>query len=72
VDKNLSNFGTIVFNVFEHLLELDKDGQLVPHLATSWQWLDERTLEMRLRQKTYCQAQSREALGYFMAKASGK
>jgi peptide/nickel transport system substrate-binding protein len=50
VDKNLSNFGTIVFNVFEHLLELDKDGKLVPHLATSWQWLDERTLEMRLRQ----------------------
>ena len=25
-------------------------GKLVPRLATAWQWLDDRTLEMTLRQ----------------------
>jgi peptide/nickel transport system substrate-binding protein len=50
VDKDLSNFGSIVFNVFEHLLELDKDGKMVPGLATSWRWLDAHTLEVHLRQ----------------------
>jgi len=30
---------------FEHLIELDKDGNLVPRLATGWRWLDDRTLE---------------------------
>jgi ABC-type transport system substrate-binding protein len=50
VDKHPQNWVSIVFNVFEHLLKLDKDGQLVPRLATSWRWLDERTLEFTLRQ----------------------
>jgi len=50
VDRDLSNFGAITFTVFEHLLELDQDGQLVPRLATGWQWLDDRTLDVRLRQ----------------------
>ena len=31
-------------------MELDKDGALVPRLATSWQWLDDRTLEVNSRQ----------------------
>jgi peptide/nickel transport system substrate-binding protein len=39
----------MTLHVFEHLVELDKDGQLVPRLATSWHWLDERTLEVTLR-----------------------
>ena len=50
VDKNLLNYGSIVFNVFEHLIDLDKDGNMVPGLATSWRWLDEQTLEVHLRQ----------------------
>src|SRR5262245_7091423 len=50
VDKHPDNWGSITFNVFEHLVELDKDGQLVPRLATGWQWLDDRTLEFTLRQ----------------------
>lgn len=50
VDPHPANFGSIVFSVFEHLLETDKDGQLVPRLATGWQWLDDRTLEVTLRQ----------------------
>jgi ABC-type transport system substrate-binding protein len=50
VDHHRYNFITIVFNVFEHLLELDADGQLVPRLATRWRWLNDRTLEFTLRQ----------------------
>ncbi|NIR28491.1 MAG: hypothetical protein GWN84_04025 [Gammaproteobacteria bacterium] len=49
VDESPVNWASITFNVFEHLMEIDKDGQLVPRLATSWQWLDERTLEVSLR-----------------------
>jgi ABC-type transport system substrate-binding protein len=50
VDKHPLNWIWIVYNVFEHLLEFDKDGTLVPRLATSWRWLDDRTLEFTLRQ----------------------
>jgi peptide/nickel transport system substrate-binding protein len=50
VDKNPLNWIWIVYNVFEHLMDLDKDGQLVPRLATSWRWLDDHTLEVTLRQ----------------------
>jgi peptide/nickel transport system substrate-binding protein len=38
-----------VLNVLEHLIEFDKNGKLVPRLATSWHWLDDRTLEFKLR-----------------------
>jgi ABC-type transport system substrate-binding protein len=50
VDNNPGNWVSITLNVFEHLMELDKDGALVPRLATSWQWVDDRTLEVKLRQ----------------------
>lgn len=50
VDTDPLNWAWIAWNVFEHLVELDKDGKLVPRLATAWQWLDDRTLEMTLRQ----------------------
>ena len=40
----------MTLNVFEHLIDLDKDGTLVPRLATGWRWLDDRTLEVTLRQ----------------------
>ena len=50
VDPHIANFASIVFNVFEHLLEIDKDGQMVLRLATGWQWLDDRTLDVTLRQ----------------------
>jgi ABC-type transport system substrate-binding protein len=50
VDTHPWNWAWITFNVFEHLLELDKAGTLVPRLATGWQWLDDRTLEVMLRQ----------------------
>src|SRR5215831_18646450 len=41
VDKSPFNWVSIALNVFEHLVELDKEGQLVPRLATRWQWLDD-------------------------------
>lgn len=50
VDKHPSNWIWIVYNVFEHLIEFDQDGKLVPRLATSWRWRDDRTLEFTLRQ----------------------
>jgi len=50
VDTDSSNFGLFAWNIFDHLVEIDKEGQLVPRLATSWRWLDDHTLEMTLRQ----------------------
>jgi len=50
VDTDPNNFAWISSNIFDHLVELDKDGKLVPRLATAWQWLDDRTIEMTLRQ----------------------
>ena len=50
VDKSSTNWSSVTFNVFEHLIELAKDGTLVPRLATEWRWLDDRTLEFTLRQ----------------------
>jgi ABC-type transport system substrate-binding protein len=50
VDTNSRNWVSITLNVIEELMTLDQDGNLVPRLATSWQWLDDRTLEVTLRQ----------------------
>jgi peptide/nickel transport system substrate-binding protein len=50
VDKEPRNWVWMALQVFEHLAELDKDGALVPRLATGWRWLDELTLEVTLRQ----------------------
>jgi ABC-type transport system substrate-binding protein len=50
VDKSPSNWVYVTLHVFEHLVEMDKNGTLVPRLATGWKWLDDRTLEFKLRQ----------------------
>ncbi len=50
VDKHPENWVFITYNVMDHLIEIDKDGKLVPRLATDWRWLDDRTLEFTLRQ----------------------
>jgi ABC-type transport system substrate-binding protein len=50
VDEHPLNWISITMNVFEHLIELDKDGTLVPCLATSWEWRDDRALDVTLRQ----------------------
>jgi ABC-type transport system substrate-binding protein len=51
VDSSNFNFVTVVYNVFEHLLDIEEEGKLVPRLATGWRWVDDRTLEMTLRQE---------------------
>jgi len=51
VDKAPLNWQYIVLNVFEHLVEFNTDGTLVPRLASGWRWLNDRTLEMTLRQR---------------------
>lgn len=50
VDKHSWNWVWITYNVFEHLMDFDKGATLVPRLATGWRWLDDRTLEVALRQ----------------------
>jgi peptide/nickel transport system substrate-binding protein len=50
VDREVRNWVWTALQVFEHLAELDQDGTLVPRLATGWRWLDERTLDVTLRQ----------------------
>jgi ABC-type transport system substrate-binding protein len=50
VDTSPLNWQYIVLNTFEHLVEFNQEGTLVPRLATGWRWLDARTLEMTLRQ----------------------
>src|SRR5262249_48668767 len=50
VDKDAANWVSITWNVIEHLMEYDMNGSLVPRLATGWRWLDDRTLEVTLRQ----------------------
>ena len=41
VDSSSFNFVTVVFNVFEHLLDLEEGGKPVPRLATGWRWVDD-------------------------------
>ena len=50
VDRHPHNWAFTVLNIFEHLIDYDKDGALEPRLATDWRWLDNRTLEFTLRQ----------------------
>jgi hypothetical protein len=59
---------SITFNVMEHLTEHDKDSTLVPRLATAWRWLDDRVLEVTLRQlerteHPHCATSDREKTG---------
>ena len=50
VDTSSFNFFTVVTNIFEHLLDLEAGWKPVPRLATGWRWVDDRTLDMTLRQ----------------------
>ena len=41
---------SVVINMFDTLVTRGKDGNLEPGLATSWKWLDDKTLQLKLRQ----------------------
>jgi len=49
VDLSPLNWLSITWNTMEELVRVDKDGRAVPNLAERWNWLDDRTLEVRLR-----------------------
>ena len=41
---------SVVVNYAEGLVELDKENNTIPGLAESWKWIDDRTIEFKLRQ----------------------
>ena len=41
---------SVMLNYAEGLLTLDKDNNLMPCLAKDWRWIDDRTIEFKLRQ----------------------
>src|SRR5919106_3107160 len=51
VDVSSLNWISIAHHVFDRLIELDADGNLAPGLAAGWRWIDDRTLEVTLRQQ---------------------
>lgn len=40
---------SVVINMFDTLLTRGKDGKLEPGLATEWKWLDDNTIQLKLR-----------------------
>jgi ABC-type transport system substrate-binding protein len=50
VDPSPLNWLFITWNTMEEPIRVDQDGRVVPALATAFQWLDDRTLELKLRQ----------------------
>ena len=49
VDRYPNAWGYWVMYTMEHLMEIDRQGNLVPRLATSWRWVDDWTFEVTLR-----------------------
>jgi len=50
VDLSALNWLSVTWSTMEELVRVDKDGRTVPTLATEWKWLDDRTIEFKLRQ----------------------
>jgi ABC-type transport system substrate-binding protein/mono/diheme cytochrome c family protein len=50
VDVSRLNWISIAHTIFDRLIGIDADGNLVPGLATGWRWIDDRTLEVTLQQ----------------------
>ncbi len=49
VDTSPINWLFITWNTMEELVRVDKDGKTVPALAESWKWVNDKTLEFKLR-----------------------
>ena len=43
----------VMAQIYDTLVEMDGDGNIVPHLATSWEQIDELTWEFTLRDDVY-------------------
>jgi peptide/nickel transport system substrate-binding protein len=46
---------SVYYNYAEGLVTLDKDNNWVPCLAEDWRWIDERTIEFKLREGVWFQ-----------------
>ena len=49
VDPSPVNWLSITWNTMEELVRVDKDGRTVPTLAESYRWVDDNTMEFKLR-----------------------
>lgn len=49
VDPSPVNWLWITWNTMEELVRVDKDGRMVNNLAESYRWVDDKTLDMKLR-----------------------
>ena len=49
VDPSPVNWLSITWNTMEELVRVDKNGRTVPTLAESYRWVDDKTLEFKLR-----------------------
>jgi ABC-type dipeptide transport system, periplasmic component len=49
VDTSPVNWLSVTWNTMEELVRVDHKGNLVPGLAESWKWIDDRTVEFKLR-----------------------
>lgn len=49
VDPSPFNWLYVLFNTMEEPVKADKDGRIVPSLASELNWIDETVLEMKLR-----------------------
>lgn len=50
VDPSPLNWLFVLFNTMEELVRADHNGIIIPALAKNYQWLNDRTLEVELRQ----------------------
>lgn len=50
VDPSPVNWLSVTWNTMEELLRVDSKGDPQPALAESWKWVDDKTLEFKLRQ----------------------
>ena len=49
VDPSPVNWLSITWNTMEELVRVDKDGRTVPTLAESYRWINDNTMEFKLR-----------------------
>ena len=49
VDTSPVNWLSVTWNTMEELVRVDSKGNMVPGLAESWKWIDDKTVEFKLR-----------------------
>ncbi|EDL63515.1 ABC transporter substrate-binding protein [Bacillus sp. SG-1] len=49
VDPSPLNWLYVLFNTMEEAVRTDREGKIIPSLASGWKWVDTRTLQLNLR-----------------------